>query len=143
MPSRRGSVSMSGRASISEGCDNSIPVKLELVDGDVLLPEIAFHNSDILSVDKDGIKEPEHTILALTDTTTMVIHNQKHMQWLQESYSADIDQKTRHLKQIPKYRDFESVPDLAKYCRRMWHPAGDIIVTEGDLAEHVHYLIGG
>jgi hypothetical protein len=142
-PSRRGSVSMSGRASISEDCGNSIPVKLELVDGDAVLPEIAFYNSDPVSIDKDGMKLPEHTILALADTTTMVIDNQQHIQWLRKSYIEDIDQKVRQLKQIPKYKDYESVPDLAKYCRRMWHPAGDVIVAEGDLADHVHYLIGG
>eukprot|EP01043_Picozoa_sp_COSAG02_P010211 COSAG02_NODE_354_length_24016_cov_208.299231_22_plen_727_part_00 len=139
--SRHNSTFRSSRNGFFAG--NSFLVKVELVDGDVVLPEIAFHNADAERINADGVRVPDLTVLAMEDTTTMVIHNPQHIQWLKRSYEQDIQHKVRDLKRLPKYKNYECIPLLAKHSRRMWYPAGTAIVNESDLAEHVYYLISG
>jgi hypothetical protein len=130
----------------------SILVQIEFGEGDSLLPDVAFHNNaPSTSESLTGRQQqqgrdpraPENTILAPEETTTMIVRNPKHIDWLRQSHQADMELKVRQLRRIPKYKDYNCVPDLAAHCRRMWHRTDDIIVKEGDLAEHVHYVIAG
>jgi len=123
--------------------DDTIPIRMEFEDGDGLLLEIPFHNTDPEKLVKEGPKEPEHTIMAIEATTTMVIRNLQHIHWLKESYDADIDLKVKQLRQIPNYKSYSCLRDLAVHCRRMWIPEGDVFLKEGDLAEQVHYVVSG
>jgi CRP-like cAMP-binding protein len=49
------------------------------------------------------------------------------------------------LSSVPSYAQYprESLRSMAKFCRRVWFKQGDVLVQEGDEAEHVLYIMSG
>ena len=55
-------------------------MQLEFQDGDGVLVDVPMHNADPAKVQQLGLRTPKATVLALEETTTMVIRNPEHLQ---------------------------------------------------------------
>ena len=55
-------------------------MQLEFQDGDGVLVDVPMHNADPAKVQELGLRTPKATVLALEETTTMVIRNPEHLQ---------------------------------------------------------------
>ena len=121
------------------------PVRMVFSEGDALGAQRAFHNMDERAVRQDGYKKADHTVSALTQVTCMVFDHPKHIAMFEKAHYRNLQDKIELLSQVQNYtmHPRESLEAMARFCARRWYNPGDRIMTEGEEAEHVYYVVHG
>ena len=131
--------------SVAANADMGIPVQLLFKEGDALGVQSTFHNMDTDLVEEEGWRKCRHTVTAQTKLSCMVIKHTKHLQILQRAYENSQREKVALLKTVPNYATHpeECLEEMAKYCSRIWHQAGERIMLEGEDSDSVFYIVSG
>ena len=140
-----GSLLSSRRNQADEADGIMFPVRMVFSEGDSLGAQRTFHNMDASAVQREGYQKADHTVSALTKVTYMVLDDPQHIAMVEKAQRDNLQQKIELLSQVQNYtmHPRESLERMARHCRRVWFGPDDVVMKEGDKAEHVYYIVHG
>jgi CRP-like cAMP-binding protein len=143
-PARRNSLAVGSSANLPK--DGTLfPIQMVFEEGDALGVQRAIHNNTPELVQKQGYLFADHTVMALSEVTTMTFTKPEHIEMIARAYHTNLEEKVKLLSKVPSYAQYPqgSLRSMAKFCRRLWYKSGECVVNQGDEAEHVLYISAG
>ena len=92
----------------------------------------ARHNCDAESIKREGFWSASHTVIALEDTTSMMICMPEHIVLVSEASRRSTEEKARFLRSLPAYAHCSrrSLQNMAEVMVRKWVDAETPVVIE-------------
>ena len=92
----------------------------------------ARHNCDAESIKREGFWSASHTVIALEDTTSMMICMPEHVVLVSEASRRSTEEKARFLRSLPAYAHCSrrSLQNMAEVMVRKWADAETPVVIE-------------
>ena len=92
----------------------------------------ARHNCDAESIKREGFWSASHTVIALEDTTSMMICMPEHVVLVSEASRRSTEEKARFLRSLPAYAHCSrrSLQHMAEVMVRKWADAETPVVIE-------------
>lgn len=107
----------------------------------------AFHNADHTKVLVTGTQAVQMTVRATADADVKVlaVYRIEDVETIMGAYQESTKDKLRFLRSMPQYqsRSDEELENLAGFMRRAWYKEGDTVVSEGEKADSVCFVVTG
>ena len=107
----------------------------------------AFYNADDAKVLETGAQSVQMTVRATKDgdVKLLAVYRIDDIHAIMRAYQASMQDKIRFLRKMPQYKDKSDaeLDKLAGFMRRTWAFEGDTIVSEGDEADSVYFVVSG
>lgn len=107
----------------------------------------AFHNADQSKVLELGAQTVQLTVRATeeADVKLLAVYRHEDIEAIVAAYRASKQDKIRLLRGMPQYKHMstDELDKLASFMRRMWASEGETIVSEGDRADAVYFVVSG
>jgi CRP-like cAMP-binding protein len=107
----------------------------------------AFYNADDAKVLETGAQSVQMTVRATKDADVklLAVYRLGDIHAIMEAYQESMQDKIRFLRKMPQYKDKSDaeLDKLAGFMRRTWAFEGDTIVSEGDEADSVYFVVSG
>ena len=107
----------------------------------------AFHNANQSKVLVTGTQTVQITVKATKDEEVklLAVYRFEDIAGIMTAYDASKQDKVNFLKSIPQYqtKNPKELTKLAGFMRRSWCNEGDTVVSEGDAADAVYFVVSG